>query len=140
MLERAPAPGRYYNTSVVLGPDGEVHATYRKAHLFDVDVPGEVSYRESDIIVAGDEVVVARLGEIDLGLTVCFDLRFPELYPRLAREGATVLAVPSAFAAATGGCTGRCWCAREPSRTTPLWSPRPSPTPSATRRRPGATR
>ena len=86
----------------MLGPDGEVRGTYRKAHLFDVEVPGEVSYRESGLIVAGDEVVVARLGDIELGLSVCFDLRFPELYRRLAGEGATVLAVPSAFAAATG--------------------------------------
>ena len=102
MLERSGVAGRYFNTSVVLGPDGEVLASYRKAHLFDVEVPGEVSYRESDLIVAGDEVVVARLGAFDLGLSVCFDLRFPELYRRLAGDGATVLAVPSAFAAATG--------------------------------------
>jgi predicted amidohydrolase len=102
LLEASPVEGRYHNTSVLIGPRGDVLATYRKAHLFDVEVPGEVAYRESDAIVAGDEVVVADLGEFRLGLSICFDLRFPELYRRLAVAGATVLAVPSAFAEATG--------------------------------------
>jgi predicted amidohydrolase len=65
-------------------------------------VPGEVSQRESDAIVAGDEVVVADVGGFRLGLSICFDVRCPELYRQLALRGATVLAIPSAFAAATG--------------------------------------
>jgi len=102
LLERSSTPGKYFNTSVVLDASGEVVATYRKAHLFDVDVPGEVAFRESDAILAGDEVVTVDALGMTLGLSVCFDLRFPELYRRLALEGATVLCVPSAFAAATG--------------------------------------
>jgi deaminated glutathione amidase len=102
LLERTSEVGRYHNTSVLIDRSGEIAAVYRKAHLFDIDVPGEVDYRESDAIVAGDDVVVAGVDGLSLGLSICFDVRFPELYRRLAREGATVLAIPSAFAAATG--------------------------------------
>jgi len=102
LLERTSEPGRYHNTSVLIDAAGEIVATYRKAHLFDIDVPGEVAHRESDAIVAGDDVVVADLGDVRLGLSICFDVRFPELYRHLALHGATVLAIPAAFAAATG--------------------------------------
>jgi deaminated glutathione amidase len=102
LLERTPEVGRSHNTSVLIDRSGEVVAVYRKTHLFDIDVPGEVSYRESDAIVAGDDVVVADVEGFTLGLSICFDVRFPELYRRLARDGATVMAIPSAFAAATG--------------------------------------
>jgi predicted amidohydrolase len=102
LLERSSESGRYHNTSVLIDASGELVATYRKAHLFDIDVPGEVAHRESDAIVAGDDVVVADLGEFRLGLSICFDVRFPELYRHLALHGATVLAIPAAFAAATG--------------------------------------
>ncbi len=100
LLERTA--GRPANTSVVLGPDGRVAATYRKVHLFDVDVPGAVAYRESDALVAGDELVAVDLDGLRLGLSVCFDLRFPDLYGALARAGAQVLAIPAAFNAVTG--------------------------------------
>lgn len=101
MLEPGP-DHRFYNTSVVLGPDGTVRATYRKTHLFDVDVPGGVTYLESAQIAPGGDLVVASLGELTLGLSICFDLRFAELYRALALAGANVLAVPAAFSAATG--------------------------------------
>ena len=94
--------GKFHNTSVVIGPSGEIVATYRKAHLFDVAVTGEVASRESDAVEAGTEMVVASLAEARLGLSVCFDVRFPELYRRLASAGAQVLAIPAAFSAATG--------------------------------------
>ena len=94
-----------FNTSVLVGPDGEQLATYRKIHLFDVDVGG-VAYRESDTERPGTDVVVVNAesgGEsIELGLTVCYDLRFPELYRILAVRGARVLTVPAAFTAVTG--------------------------------------
>jgi predicted amidohydrolase len=90
-----------FNTSVLIGPDGEDLATYRKIHMFDVDVDG-VSYRESDHEEAGAEIVTAPLGELLAGLTVCYDLRFPELYRILAVRGARLIAVPSAFTSATG--------------------------------------
>jgi deaminated glutathione amidase len=101
LLERGSDPSRCFNTSVLIGPDGEVVARYRKAHLFDVTV-GDLAARESASITPGDEVVVARVGPMALGLSVCFDLRFPELYRRLALDGANVLAVPAAFTATTG--------------------------------------
>ncbi len=101
LAERA-ATGKFHNTSVVIGPDGDVWATYRKVHLFDVAVTGEVASRESDAVEAGAEMVLARLPEAAVGLSVCFDVRFPDLYRRLALAGANVLAIPAAFAAATG--------------------------------------
>jgi deaminated glutathione amidase len=93
---------RCHNTSVLLGPGGEVLATYRKIHLFDVAVPGGVTFRESETVVAGEAPVVADTALGRLGLSICYDLRFGELYRRLAADGATVLLVPSAFTLATG--------------------------------------
>jgi predicted amidohydrolase len=89
------------NTSVLIGPDGEDLAVYRKIHMFDVDVGG-VSYRESSHEAAGTEIVTAPLRDVICGLTVCYDLRFPELYRILAVRGARIVTVPSAFTLATG--------------------------------------
>jgi len=102
MLERSSVSGKCYNTSVVLDATGAIVATYRKSHLFDVDVPGVFVQRESDAIVAGDQLVVTEVAGLNVGLSVCFDLRFPELYRQLAVHGATVLAIPAAFNALTG--------------------------------------
>jgi predicted amidohydrolase len=102
LLESSPVEGKFFNTSVVIGPTGEIVATYRKIHLFDVNVPGEIVHRESDVIAPGEEMVVARLEGFELGLSVCFDLRFPELYRGLALAGAEVIAIPAAFNAVTG--------------------------------------
>jgi predicted amidohydrolase len=98
IAERSPDPAqRGSNTSVHIGPDGTDRATYRKLHMFDVVVGGR-DYRESDAEAAGDEIVLSRLANgVELGLTICYDLRFPELYRRLAVDGARVTAVPSAF-------------------------------------------
>jgi deaminated glutathione amidase len=101
MLEPAPA-GRVYNTSVVVGPGGAVTATYRKVHLFDATPPGGAPYLESASIDAGESMSVVALGGLNLGLSVCFDLRFPELYRALALAGAQAFAVPSAFSVLTG--------------------------------------
>jgi predicted amidohydrolase len=94
-------PEKAFNTSVLIGPDGADLAVYRKIHLFDVDAGG-VAYRESDYEDAGAEIVTAAVGELTAGLTVCYDLRFPELYRILAVRGARLIAVPSAFTLATG--------------------------------------
>ena len=103
IAERAPGhDDRCYNTSIVFGPGGERLATYRKLHLFDVDVPGGVRFRESDTTLPGDDVVVAQTELGPLGLSVCYDMRFPELYRALTDRGATMLAVPSAFTLMTG--------------------------------------
>jgi predicted amidohydrolase len=92
---------RVSNTSALIGDDGDIVATYRKIHMFDVDVGG-VAYRESEHEDPGDEVVLAAAGGLELGLTVCYDLRFPELYRILAVRGARAFSVPSAFTAHTG--------------------------------------
>ncbi len=89
------------NTSVLIGPEGEELAVYRKIHMFDVDAGG-VSYRESEHERPGAEIVTGPVGELIAGLSVCYDLRFPELFRILALRGARVLTVPSAFTAATG--------------------------------------
>jgi deaminated glutathione amidase len=89
------------NTSVLIGPGGEDLAVYRKIHMFDVDAGG-VSYRESEHERPGSEIVTAPLGDVELGLAVCYDLRFPELFRILALRGAKLVALPSAFTAATG--------------------------------------
>jgi deaminated glutathione amidase len=98
--------GRRYNSSCLVSPEGTTVACYRKIHLFDVDVPGAVS-RESDAVAAGNRTVIASVTSSDarpvpVGLSVCYDLRFPELYRTLTLSGALVVTVPSAFAAATG--------------------------------------
>jgi predicted amidohydrolase len=102
VLEAAPGEPRPYNTSCLFGPTGALLARYRKLHLFDVELPGLVSVRESDTRAPGTEPVTAPSALGTLGLSICYDLRFPELYRRLARAGAEVLLVPSAFTFPTG--------------------------------------
>lgn len=101
IAERVVGEQRLCNTSCLIDAEGELIASYRKIHMFDVDVGG-VSYRESEHERPGDEIVAATVGGLELGLTVCYDLRFPELYRILAVRGARALAVPSAFTLATG--------------------------------------
>lgn len=102
VLEKAPQEGSAYNTSVLIGPDAGVVATYRKIHLFDVDIEGEDAIRESEYRQPGDVVVVADTPLCPMGMSVCYDLRFPELYRRLATAGARVIFVPSVFTVTTG--------------------------------------
>jgi len=101
IAERVEGEEKLRNTCVHVGPDGEIRALYRKLHLFDVEVDG-VTYRESEHEQAGDEVVVSRTADdAPLGLSICYDLRFPELFRELAVRGAHVITVPSAFTLAT---------------------------------------
>jgi predicted amidohydrolase len=101
IAERVPDRDRGSNTSVHVGPDGDVRAVYRKIHMFDVEVGGR-TYRESEHEEPGDEVVLSETAAgVELGLTVCYDLRFPELYRILAVRGARVITVPAAFTLAT---------------------------------------
>jgi predicted amidohydrolase len=99
--ERIPGAGRAFNTSLLVAPDGVDAAVYRKLHLFDVDVGGH-AYRESEGASPGHALVVADVDGRRVGLSVCYDLRFPELYRALTLGGAEVLAVPAAFTATTG--------------------------------------
>jgi deaminated glutathione amidase len=101
LSERVEGRDRGANTCVHAGPDGDVHAVYRKIHMFDVEVGGR-TYRESEHEQPGDEPVLSETaGGVGLGLTVCYDLRFPELYRILAVRGAKILTVSAAFTLAT---------------------------------------
>jgi deaminated glutathione amidase len=99
--ESDAAGGMPYNTSVLIGPHGDIAAKYRKIHLFDI-VIGDKSVTESSKYQRGDQVVVADAAGVRLGLTICYDLRFPELYRLLADAGAEVICIPSSFTAPTG--------------------------------------
>jgi deaminated glutathione amidase len=99
--ERGPDDPRPHNTSLVIDADGTLRAVYRKIHLFDIDLP-DVRLRESDAVAPGHEIVVAETAIGSLGLSVCYDVRFPELYRELVARGAQVLLVPSAFTVPTG--------------------------------------
>jgi predicted amidohydrolase len=104
--EASPSPDHTFNTQVLLDPAGETESVYRKMHLFDVTVDETRSYRESDTIKPGEEPVTAQIvvgdERVTVGPTICYDLRFPELYRDLVSRGATVLTVPSAFTLQTG--------------------------------------
>jgi predicted amidohydrolase len=99
--EVVPDQEKLANTSVMFGPDGERLAVYRKIHMFDVEV-ADVSYRESEIEEAGDQIALGDANGTGVGLSICYDLRFPELYRILALRGARVITVPSAFTERTG--------------------------------------
>jgi len=102
--ERVPGDQkRAYNTALVIAPSGELVARYRKIHLFDVDIPGGAVLRESDSTAPGDELVVIDVAGAPVGVSICYDVRFPELYRQLVKDmGAEVLLVPAAFTAHTG--------------------------------------
>lgn len=90
------------NTAIAISAEGELVSTYRKLHLFDVEIDGELSVHESEYQAAGERTVVAELDGVSTGMSICYDLRFPELYRRLIRRGARVLFVPSNFTRETG--------------------------------------
>jgi predicted amidohydrolase len=101
--EAISGSSRIYNTSVLISPSGALVASYRKIHLFDVELGDRGgSFRESERFAPGQDVVVAPLPCGPLGMSICYDLRFPELYRKMAEQGVVVITVPSAFAPATG--------------------------------------
>jgi deaminated glutathione amidase len=101
IVERVPEQEKLANTSVHVGPDGELKAVYRKIHMFDVDVGGR-SYRESDLEQQGEEIVLSETADgLELGMSICYDLRFPELFRILAVRGARAFPLPAAFTLAT---------------------------------------
>jgi deaminated glutathione amidase len=101
-FEEVDDTDRVYNTSVVIDPNGEIQAQYRKAHLFDVTIGDEVVTQESKYVAPGDDVTVVETDLATFGLSVCYDLRFSELYRTMAMHGAEVLFVPAAFTLFTG--------------------------------------
>jgi deaminated glutathione amidase len=101
--EAGPDAAHTYNTSLLLDRSGAVAAAYRKIHLYDVEIPGRVSYQESASVAPGTQAVSVDVEGVRVGLTICYDLRFPELYRQLAVDGrAQVLVVPAAFMMHTG--------------------------------------
>ncbi|KAJ6440500.1 hydrolase C26A3.11 [Purpureocillium lavendulum] len=101
--ESDPASGKYYNTSLVFGPDGALLDTFRKVHLFDIDIPGKITFRESEVLSAGDKIALVKLPEYGtIAVAICYDVRFPELATIAARKGAFALIYPGAFNLTTG--------------------------------------
>ncbi|KAH6967847.1 nitrilase family protein [Ilyonectria sp. MPI-CAGE-AT-0026] len=101
--ELEPDTGKYYNTSLVFSPQGHLLGWHRKAHLFDVDFPGQMTFRESDVLSPGTSTTLIELEDYGyIGLGICFDIRFPELAAIAARKGAFALIYPSAFNTTTG--------------------------------------
>ena len=101
-LKTGDADGRFANRSFLVGPDGGIIARYDKIHMFDVDLGNGESYRESAAYRPGDRAVVADAGFANVGLTICYDMRFPALYRSLATAGAKILTAPAAFTVPTG--------------------------------------
>jgi predicted amidohydrolase len=102
IMERIEGDERIHNTSVVFNRQGEEIARYRKIHLFDVMTPDGASYRESATVKAGDAVVTYDCEGVTIGCSICYDLRFPDLFQALAEKGAQVIALPAAFTLQTG--------------------------------------
>jgi predicted amidohydrolase len=102
MPERSSDPIRPHNTAFVIAQDGSLSARYRKIHLFDVDVGDGVRYAESESTLPGDTVVTTNVFGFELGLSICYDVRFPELYRALSDRGAEIIVVPAAFTLLTG--------------------------------------
>jgi predicted amidohydrolase len=102
VYERVEGEDRLYNTTVVFNPAGEIAATYRKVHLNDDDLEEATSYRESATIAPGDDIVTVDVDGVTVGLAICYDLRFPELFRILPLRGADVIMLPAAFTLATG--------------------------------------
>lgn len=100
--ERIPGQDRTYNTALLFNPQGVEVARYRKMHLYDVQIPGRVNAMESTTIAPGDQVVTADIDGHKAGLTICYDIRFPELYRALANEGTEIVFLPAAFMLYTG--------------------------------------
>jgi predicted amidohydrolase len=100
--EPIPGGAKIHNTSLLFAPGGDVLARYRKIHLFDIRIPGKVVFAESRTVAPGQDPVVVDLPPGRAGLSICYDVRFPELYRHLARQGAELLFVPAAFTAYTG--------------------------------------
>lgn len=98
-----PATKKYHNTSLVFSPEGKLIATHRKLHLFDIDIPGKITFRESDVLTAGNKITLIDLPEYGrIALAICYDVRFPELGTVAARKGAFALIYPGAFNLTTG--------------------------------------
>ena len=102
ILEVGPTPDKVYNTSVFISPEGQIIARYRKIHLFDIVVEGLPPYEESASVAPGKEIVTVETQFGTVGMTICYDLRFPELYCALSNKGSQIITIPAAFTLHTG--------------------------------------
>ena len=136
------SPEKAVNRSFLIGPDGMILACYDKIHMFDIDLPGGESYRESANYQPGETAVISDLPWGRIGLTICYDVRFPALYRALAESGASFLTVPSPPSTRKTGARriGMCCCAHARSRPAASCSPRPRPDCMRTSARPTVTR
>jgi omega-amidase len=101
--ELDPESNKYYNTCLIFGPDGKLLGTHRKVHLFDIDVPGKIRFRESDVLSPGNKLTMVNFPEYGkVGIAICYDIRFPELTMIAARKGAFAVICPAAFNMTTG--------------------------------------
>lgn len=101
--EYEPSSTKYYNTSLTFGPEGNLLATHRKVHLFDIDIPGKIKFVESEVLSPGNKITLLDLPEYGkIGIAICYDVRFPELATIAARKGAFLLVYPGAFNLTTG--------------------------------------
>jgi len=101
--EYVPETEKYYNTSLVFNPSGSLIATHRKTHLFDIDIPGKITFKESEVLSPGNKVTIVDLPEYGkIGLAICYDVRFPELAMVAARKGVFMMVYPGAFNTTTG--------------------------------------
>lgn len=101
-FEQIPSADRVFNTCLFIGPEGDILGHYRKIHLFEIDAPGEVVRNEADVVAHGTDIVAVETTFGVVGLSICYDLRFPELYRALAARGARIITLPAAFALKTG--------------------------------------
>jgi predicted amidohydrolase len=102
IYETRPGDPGMYNTTVVIDPTGEIIARYSKIHMFDVVLDGVAKYKESATVTPGNEVAITEIDGVQVGLTICYDLRFPELFRILALKGAQAIMLPAAFTLMTG--------------------------------------
>ena len=109
---KLPDDDRFTNRSFMIAPSGQIVAQYDKIHMFDVTLSETEQYRESDGYRAGDHAVIADIAFAKIGMTICYDIRFPHLYRRLAKSGASILLIPAAFAQPTGRAHWKYCCAR----------------------------
>ena len=101
--EYVPGTKKYHNTSLLFSPDGKLIATHRKVHLFDIDIPGKITFRESDVLSPGNKVTLVDIPPYGrIGMAICYDVRFPELATIAARKGCFLLLYPGAFNLTTG--------------------------------------
>ncbi|GFJ91997.1 hypothetical protein Prum_056390 [Phytohabitans rumicis] len=121
--ETGPDPERTYNTSLVFDRDGELAASYRKIHLYDVEIPGRVSYQESRSVAPGTESVVVNVEGVPVGLSICYDLRFPSCTGAWRSTARRCWSCRPRSCCTPGGITGRCSCAPGRSKTSATWWP-----------------